>query len=78
MWPGVGAAKSECGRGWVRPSLSVAGRCAVSLSVAGGGAAESRVWPGRCGQVLVERLELDVCWGGVPHGVHIYGTWVPK
>ena len=31
MWPGVGAAESECGcgQGWVRPSLSV--------TVAGGG-----------------------------------------
>ena len=36
LWPGVGAAESECGQEWVRPSLSVA--------VVGGGCGQVSVW----------------------------------
>ena len=88
MWPGVGAAESECGQGWVRPSLSVARRCAAksecgqgvrpSLSVAGGGA-ESECGRGGAAESRVWpgskfwwRGWSWMCVGGECHTGYIY------
>ena len=71
-----GAAESESGQG-VRPSLRVAVGVRPSLRVAGG-AAESECGRGGAAKFGWGGWSWMCVGGGVPHGVHVYGTWVTK